>query len=181
MTNISRNAPGEPLPSELNKMLQDYAAIAYQATRASDQGFNVSINVELDPEVSEIWCVPEDISRVFINIASNACYATRQKQQCLGSPELYQPAMGLRTRRNGDHVVAAIWDNGDGIPPDPVEKIFNPFFTTKPTNEGTGLGDQTLPRDRATPRRNHHGGHREPGEYTEMRVTLSYRPPSNVQ
>ena len=171
VTNMSRSAPSEQRKVQVNKMLRDYAVLAYQATRAQDQSFNVAIEENLDPDVGEIMCVPEEISRVFINIASNACYAANQKRLDPETPENYQPTITLATQRKGDDVVVSIRDNGNGIPEAVREKIFNPFFTTKPTNEGTGLG---LSLSHEIVR--HHGGNitvdSEPGLYTEMTVQL---------
>ncbi len=171
VTNMSRGEASAPRPVELNKLLHDYAILAYQATRAQDQSFNVSIVEDLDEAVGEITCVPEEISRVFINIAQNACYATNERRNSTEADDDFQPTIWLSTTRRGDTVTATIRDNGKGIPDDIVEKIFNPFFTTKPTNEGTGLG---LSLSHEIVR--HHGGNievvSEPGQYTEMRVTL---------
>ena len=172
VTNMSRTTPGEPRPVEINKMLHDYAILAYQAARSQDQSFNVRIEENLDPDVQEVMCVPEDMSRVFINIASNACYATRQKSLDPATPAEYAPTMKLVTKRHGQKVVVSIRDNGNGIPDEVRDKIFHPFFTTKPTNEGTGLG---LSLSHEIVR--HHGGNitvdSEPGQYTEIRIELA--------
>ena len=175
VTNMSRSAKSEQRPVELNKMLHDYAILAYQATRARDQSFNVTIEERLDDAVGDVMCVPEEISRVFINIASNGCYATNQKRLDPDTPDDYKPTMTLATRRKGENIVVSIRDNGNGIPDDVRDKIFNPFFTTKPTNEGTGLG---LSLSHEIIRR--HGGDisadSQPGLYTEMSITLPSRP-----
>ena len=176
MTNMSRSEPSQQRPIEINKMLHDYALLAYQASRAQDQFFNISIVEEMNPDVGEITCIPEEIGRVFINIASNACYATNQKRKNPETPADYQPTMTLITRREGEGVTATIRDNGNGIPADTIQRIFQPFFTTKPTNEGTGLG---LSLSHEIIR--HHGGtitvESEPGQYTEMKIQLP-DPPS---
>ena len=175
VTNISRSEPSQQRPMEINKMLHDYALLAYQATRAQDQFFNISIVEEMNPDVGEITCIPEEIGRVFINIASNACYATNQKRKNPETPADYQPTMTLITRREGKRVTATIRDNGNGIPTDVMQRIFNPFFTTKPTNEGTGLG-LSLSHEIIS----QHGGNitveSEPGQYTEMKIQLPDRP-----
>ena len=175
VTNMSRSGPSEQRPVDLNKLLHDYAILAYQAARAQDQNFNVSIVEELDPDAGEITCVPEEISRVFVNIASNACYATNQKRLGADAPDDYRPIISLTTHRRADNAVITIRDNGNGIPEEDSDKIFRPFFTTKPTNEGTGLG---LSLSHEIIR--HHGGTiavaSRPGEYTEMTVTLPVRP-----
>ena len=176
VTNLSRAAPSQPRPVELNKLLHDYAILAYQATRAQDPSFNISIVEDLAPDVGEIMCVPEEISRVFINIAQNACYATNQKRLNGDNLDQFSPTMWLSTRREGKNVTVTIRDNGDGIPESVRDKIFNPFFTTKPTDEGTGLG---LSLSHEIVRR--HGGaitvESKSGQYTEMCVELPDQPP----
>ena len=175
VTNMSRSGASPQRPVDMNKMLHDYAAIAYQAARSQDQSFNVGITEDLDAAVGDVTCVPEQISRVFINLVSNACYATHQKRQDPATPDDYRPAITLSTRRNGDSVLVAIRDNGTAIPPEITEKIFTPFFTTKPTNEGTGLG-LSLAHETIRP----HGGSidvkTEAGHYTEMRIELPAEP-----
>ena len=175
VTNMSRSESSQQRPTEINKMLHDYALLAYQAARAQDLFFNISIVEEMNPDVGEITCIPEEIGRVFINIASNACYATNQKRRNPETPADYKPTMTLITRREGKGVTATIRDNGNGIPTDMMQRIFNPFFTTKPTNEGTGLG---LSLSYEIIR--HHGGNitveSEPGQYTEMKIQLPDRP-----
>ena len=171
VTNMSRSEPSQQRPIEINKTLHDYALLAYQAARSQDQYFNINIVEEMNPDVGEITCIPEEIGRVFINIASNACYATNQKRINPETPADYKPTMTLITRREGKGVTATIRDNGNGIPTDTIQRIFNPFFTTKPTNEGTGLG---LSLSHEIIR--HHGGtitvDSEPGQYTEMKIQL---------
>ena len=155
-------------------MLHDYTLLAYQAARAQNQLFNIRIVEEMNPDVGEITCIPEEIGRVFINIASNACYATNQKRNNPETPADYKPTMTLITRRESQGVTATIRDNGNGIPTNMIQRIFNPFFTTKPTNEGTGLGlslsDEII---------RHHGGtitvDSEPGQYTEIKIQLPDR------
>ena len=173
VTNMSRSGAGQQRPVEINKLLHDYTMLGYQAARSQDRDFNVSIVEDLDEAAGEIVCIPEEISRVFINVAGNACYATRKKR--LQQEPGYKPTMWVSTRLAGDAVEIAVRDNGAGIPPELVSKIFNPFFTTKPTNEGAGLG---LSLSHEIVRK--HGGNitvdSEPGEYTEMRITLPVTP-----
>ena len=174
VTNMSRGQASAPRPVQFNKLLHDYAMLTYQATRAQDNDFNVSFVEQYDDTVGEVVCVPEEISRVFINIAQNACYATNEKVLDPETPEDYRPTIWLSTSRNGNNVTASIRDNGNGIPDAVAEKMFNPFFTTKPTNEGTGLG-LSLSYDIVR----HHGGtievQTETGQFTEMRVALPVR------
>ena len=171
VTNMSRSGTGQQRPAEINKLVHDYTMLAYQAARSQDQDFNVKIVEDLDPDAGEMVCVPEEISRVFINVASNACYATRKKGALADRPTDYQPTMWIGTRRGRGKIEINVRDNGVGIPPEVVGRIFNPFFTTKPTNEGTGLG---LSLSHEIVRR--HGGNitaeSEPGEYTLMTITF---------
>ena len=174
VTNMSRSQTSEVRPVEFNKMLHEYTVLAYQATRAQDQDFNVKLIEDYDDSIGEILCVPEEISRVFINIAQNACYATNERTGKTDTDEAYEPTITLTTRRNGESVIASVRDNGSGVPDDIAEKIFNPFFTTKPTNKGTGLG---LSLSHEIVRR--HGGsidvESDSDSFTEMRVTLPMR------
>ena len=177
VTNMSRAQASAPRPTEFNKLLHDYAMLAYQATRALDEEFNVSFVEDYDETVGAILCVPEEISRVFINVAQNACYATNEKSRNASTPPGYKPTIWLSTQRSGDLVTASVRDNGNGIPEEIADKIFNPFFTTKPTNEGTGLG-LSMSHDIVR----HHGGSitvaSEPGQFTEMRIEMPTRPPA---
>ena len=180
VTNMSRSSTGQQRPAEVNKLVHDYTMLAYQAARSQDRGFNVRIVEDLDEEAGEIICVPEELSRVFINLASNACYATKKKRDAPGIPQDYEPTMWVSTSKRGENLEVRVRDNGTGIPEEIVSRIFNPFFTTKPTNEGTGLG---LSLSHEIVRR--HGGsievETEPGEYTEMRVELPLTPPRTGQ
>ena len=179
VTNMSRSSTGQQRPVEINKLLRDYTMLAYQAARSQDRDFNVTIIEDLDPEAGETVCVPEELSRVFINMASNACYATRKKRLEQGNEkteaEAYRPTMWVSTKREGENIGITVRDNGIGMPPEVIGKIFNPFFTTKPTDEGTGLG---LSLSHEIVRR--HGGsitaESEHGEYTEMHVILPTAP-----
>ena len=174
VTNMSRSNTGQQRPVEINRLVHDYTMLAYQATRSQYRDFNVKIVEDMDPEAGEAVCVPEELSRVFINVASNACYATR-KRMSEGEEQGYEPTMWVSTKRVDGTIEIAVRDNGTGIPPELVNRIFNPFVTTKPTNEGTGLG---LSLSHEIIRK--HGGkiavESELGEYTEMRITLPVQP-----
>ena len=115
--------------------------------------------------------VPQDLARVFLNMVSNACYATNEKRQAPETASDYEPTLRISTRRMPDQAEIRIRDNGNGIPQDVIDKIFNPFFTTKPADQGTGLG-LALSNDIVR----EHGGtikvHSEPGEFTEMTIEL---------
>ena len=164
---------GESQLTNINNLLDEHARLAYHSARAADPNFNLTIESNLDPNAGEIDMVPQDMGRVFLNMVSNACYATDEKRREAkeSGKTGYMPTLSLTTVREDDRIEVRIRDNGNGIPPEVVDKIFNPFFTTKPTDQGTGLG-LALSNDIV---REHGGTIRvtsEPGEYTEMIVEL---------
>ena len=172
---------GERRPAPINELLDEHARLAYHSARATDSDFNMEIETDYDPEAGEIEVVPQDVGRVFLNMVSNAAYATnekrRQRQEAGAPDDGWEPGLRLSTRRRDDSVEVRVHDNGSGIPPDLVDKVFNPFFTTKPADQGTGLG-LALSADII---RNHGGSIRvdtEAGEYTTMTVELPVKAPS---
>ena len=172
---------GERRPAPINDLLDEHARLAYHSTRATDADFNMKIETDYDPEAGEIEVVPQDVGRVFLNMVSNAAYATKEKrlarQEAGGPEDGWEPGLKLVTRRRGDRVEVRIHDNGSGIPSDLVDKVFNPFFTTKPTDQGTGLG-LALSADII---RNHGGSIRvdtEAGEYTTLILELPVKAPA---
>ena len=172
---------GEAQPTNINNLLDEHARLAYHSARATDPNFQLDLRHDFDPEMGELEVIPQEIGRVFLNMVSNACYATDEKRRAAaeanGNP--YMPTLLLTTHRGEDHAEIRIRDNGKGIPPDVIEKIFNPFFTTKPANQGTGLG-LALSSDIM---RKHGGAIRvesEPGQFTEMTVELPLTPPSTA-
>jgi signal transduction histidine kinase len=129
---------GERVPTDINAMLAEYVSLAYHGLRASDNSFNIKIEQDWDPTIGLINVVQQDIGRVFLNLINNACYSTHQKKKAdTGS---YSGVLKTSTRNLGNQVEIRIRDNGSGIPASLTEKIFNPFFTTKPAGSGTGLG-----------------------------------------
>lgn len=168
--------------TNINNLLDEHARLAYHSARASDTEFQLDIQQSLDPSVGEVEVVPQDLGRVFLNMVSNACHATDEKRREIvqsGNDETYMPTLWLTTRRGPEQLEVSIKDNGKGIPPDVVDKIFNPFFTTKPTDQGTGLG-LALSNDIV---REHGGSIRvetEPGEFTEMVVEIPLEAPPLV-
>ena len=167
---------GEAQPTNINTLLDEHTRLAYHSARAADPNFNLTIDWDLDPDMVECEVVPQDLGRVFLNMVSNACYATDEKRKNLtasaGEDEpRYDPTLKLATRCGPDGIEVRIRDNGSGMPPEVAEKIFNPFFTTKPTDKGTGLG-LSLSSDII---RQHGGNIRvetEPDEFTEMIIEL---------
>ena len=159
----------ERRPAEINSLVREHMQLAYHSARATDADFQLHIEEDFDQDVGEMEVVPQDLGRVVLNMVSNACYATDEKRRSATEP--YVPTLRMATRRNGDRVEIRVRDNGNGIPVKVREKIFNPFFTTKPTDQGTGLG-LALSNDIVR----EHGGEirvdTQAGEYTEMIVDL---------
>ena len=120
-----------------------HARLAYHSKRATDSDFQLDLKQDLDPDMAEIEVIPQDMGRVFLNMVSNACDATDERRRAIektdGATD-YSPTVWLSSRRGEESAEFRIKDNGTGMPPDVVEKMFNPFFTTKPTDQGTGLG-----------------------------------------
>jgi len=137
-----RGSSGQRELADINHLLDEAVNLVYHGLRANDVSFNVTIEKEYDETIGKLNVVPQDISRVFLNIVNNACYAAFQKQKANGKEQTanFSPTLSVRTKNLGDKVEIRIRDNGNGIPTEIREKIFNPFFTTKPTGQGTGLG-----------------------------------------
>ena len=171
---------GEARLANINDLLDEHARLAFHSARATNADFQLDIKEDLDEEMGELEVVPQDLARVFLNMVSNACYATNEKRRSPETASDYVPTLWISTRRTPDQVEVRIRDNGNGIPADVVDKIFNPFFTTKPTDQGTGLG-LALSNDIVR----EHGGiikvHSEPGEFTEMTIELPTERPAAPQ
>lgn len=170
---LSQGKTGERLPTEINALLDEYVHLAYHGLRAQDSSFSVVIKTDYDQSIGEIEVVPLDLSRVFLNIVNNACHAAREKKKTALPPFL--PTVSVRTRNLNGSVEIRIRDNGNGIPKDIIDRIFNPFFTTKPTGQGTGLG-LSLSYDVVV--KEHQGEIRvetEEGKYAEFIITLPKR------
>jgi signal transduction histidine kinase len=166
----SRGQPGERRPTDFNALVRDYINLAFHGMRAQDNTFQAAIEGDYDPSVGLVDVVPQDLSRVFLNMGSNACYAVREKSR-RGIPG-YQPEIRVTTRNLGDRVEATIRDNGTGIPDGVRDRIFDPFFTTKQTGEGAGLG---LSISYEIVVQEHHGEvsmDSQDGEFTEFKVTV---------
>ena len=134
----SRGKAGTRVETDVNALVEEYLNLAYHGMRAKDTTFNVGLEREYAEDLPMIPMVPQDVSRVFLNIISNACYAANKKRETSAGD--YKPTVTVTTRLADDRVEVLIADNGIGIPKDIMDKVFNPFFTTKPPNEGTGLG-----------------------------------------
>ncbi|MGB7857916.1 MAG: GAF domain-containing protein, partial [Pseudolabrys sp.] len=167
----SREGSGEHRIVDINALVEESLNLAYHGARAEKQGFNITLERSFDAGAGEVDLFPQEITRVLLNLIVNGFYAaTKRKAEAGGNG--YEPTLTAATRSLGDSVEIRIRDNGTGIPPDVKEKMFNPFFTTKPAGEGTGLG-LSLSHDIVVKQ---HGGSIEvdtrPGEFTEFRVIL---------
>lgn len=134
----SRGKSGEFQPTDINAMVKEYVNLAYHGMRAQNHEFNTSFETDYDESIGKINIVPQDLSRVILNIVNNSCYAVNEKS--LKQKEGYSPRIEIRTKKFEDNFQIRIKDNGTGIPQNVIDKIFQPFFTTKPTGKGTGLG-----------------------------------------
>jgi GAF domain-containing protein len=166
----SREGSGERRSVELNAVVEDSLNLAYHGARAENQEFKIKLERAFDPAAGEVDLFPQEITRVLLNLISNGFYAAMKRKAEMRDG--YEPALAAATRDLGDRVEIRIRDNGSGIPPEVKDKMFNPFFTTKPPGEGTGLG-LSLSYDIIVKQ---HAGSIEvdtqPGEFTEFRVIL---------
>jgi len=171
----SREGSGEHRPVDINALVEESLNLAYHGARAEKQGFNITMERSLDPAAGQADVFPQDVTRVLLNLISNGFYAAT-KRRAGADGDGYEPTLVASTRSLGDRVEIRIRDNGTGIPPEVKEKMFNPFFTTKPAGEGTGLG-LSISHDIIVKQ---HGGSIDvetmPGEFTEFRIIL----PRNV-
>ncbi len=170
-------------PVELNTLLVEHAMLAYHSARAADTEFQLTVEQDLDPGIEQVEAIPQNLGRCFLNIVGNACQATDERRRSLAAEGVgfdgYAPTVRLATRDLGEDVEIRIRDNGPGIPNEIVEKIFNPFFTTKPTNQGTGLG-LAITSDIIREHGGSIGVESEPGEFTEMIITIPKTPNPEV-
>jgi PAS domain S-box-containing protein len=166
----SREGSGEHRPADINAIVEESLNLAYHGERAERPGFSVTLKRELDPEAGMIDLYPQEITRVLLNLISNGFYAASKRKEA--GEEGFEPTLVATTRSLGNRVEIRIRDNGTGIPSEVKEKMFNPFFTTKPAGEGTGLG-LSMSHDIVVKQ---HGGKigvdTEPGVFTEFTITL---------
>lgn len=166
----SRHGSGEHRPVNVNAVVEESLNLAYHGARAERKEFNITLERQLDPEAGEADIYPQEITRVLLNLMSNGFYATgKRAAEARGE---YDPMLWVGTKNLGHAVEITIRDNGTGIPPEVKEKMFNPFFTTKPAGEGTGLG-LSLSHDIVVKQ---HAGRievdTEPGRFTEFKIVL---------
>ena len=155
MLEHSRSNSGQKEPTDINALADEYLRLSYHGLRAKDKSFNATMKTDFDDQIGNINIVSQDIGRVLLNLINNAFYAVNEKKKSSAltpegekdtAVENYQPTVTLTTQRlnstsgDGDKVFISVKDNGNGIPQKLVDKIFQPFFTTKPTGQGTGLG-----------------------------------------
>jgi signal transduction histidine kinase len=176
----SRGGTGERQSVNLNALIEESLNLAYHGARAQDQTFNITLERDLDPSLTPIEVVPQDLTRVFLNLFGNGFYAANKRRKEANDPA-FTPTLKVTTRDRDGEVVIRIRDNGTGIPPDIRPKLFEPFFTTKPTGEGTGLG-LSISYEIVT---RQHGGtidvESEVGQFTEFSITLPKRAGSEAR
>jgi signal transduction histidine kinase len=171
MLEHSRGESGERREVDLNRLIEEALNLAYHGTRAQDQSFNITLERDFADAIAPIELVPQDITRVCLNLFGNGFYAATKREREGAAPD-FRPVLKVATHDLGEAVEIRIRDNGTGIPPEIRDKLFQPFFTTKPTGEGTGLG-LSISYDIVTQQ---HGGaiavDSRVGEYTEFAIHL---------
>ena len=138
MLQHSRSSSGKKEPTDINALCDEYLRLSYHGLRAKDKSFNASMKTDFDNTIGAINIIPQDIGRVILNLLTNAFYVVDEKKK--SGVQNYEPTVSISTKKMNDKVEISVRDNGNGIPQKVLDKIFQPFFTTKPTGEGTGLG-----------------------------------------
>ncbi len=174
MLQHSRASSGVKEPTDINALADEYLRLAYHGLRAKDKSFNAAMKTDLDANLGKVNVVPQDLGRVILNLITNGFYAVTEKKK--SQMNGYEPTVTVSTRKAGDKVRITVQDNGNGIPQNILDKIFQPFFTTKPSGQGTGLG-LSMSYDIIT---KVHGGKIDvdtrPGEGTSFIITLPIQP-----
>jgi C4-dicarboxylate-specific signal transduction histidine kinase len=162
---------GNKEPTNINNLTEEYLRLSYQGMRARDKAFTTTLETQFDTSIGNTYVIPQDIGRVLLNLFNNAFYAVNEKKKQLNG--IYEPVVSVSTERKGAKVLITVKDNGTGISQKVMDKVFQPFFTTKPTGEGTGLG-LSLSYDIIT---KGHGGELKvesiEGEWTEFKIRLN--------
>jgi len=180
MLQHSQSGIGVKEPTDINALADEYLRLAYHGFKAKDKSFNVTMKTDFDPQVGSINIVPQDIGRVLLNLINNAFYAVNEKMKT--QDKNYQPKVTVRTsmvmtpdnsliRQSANSIIISVTDNGNGIPEKVLDKIFQPFFTTKPTGQGTGLG-LSLSYDIIKAHQGNINIRNTPGEGSEFIITL---------
>src|SRR5258706_2594841 len=138
MLQHSRSSTGKKEPTDINALADEYLRLSYHGLRAKDKDFNATMKTDFDNAIGKINIIPQDIGRVLLNLYNNAFYAVNEKKK--QQPEGYEPTISVSTKSTDNKITISVKDNGNGIPQKVIDKIFQPFFTTKPTGQGTGLG-----------------------------------------
>ncbi len=138
MLQHSQASAGQKEPTDVNKLADEYLRLSYHGLRSKDKSFNATQKTDFDESIGSINIIPQDIGRVLLNLYNNSFYAVAEKMK--QQPKGYEPTVSVSTKKDGDKIFVSVKDNGNGIPQKIVDKIFQPFFTTKPTGQGTGLG-----------------------------------------
>ena len=169
MLQHSRSSSSVKESTDINALADEYFRLAYHGLRAKDKEFNANMKTDYDEAIGNINIIPQDIGRVILNLITNAFYAVTEKKRSADAG--YEPTVSVSTKKSGNQVSISVRDNGNGIPQKVLDKIFQPFFTTKPTGQGTGLG-LSLSYDIVKA----HGGeisvNTREGEFTEFVVHL---------
>jgi signal transduction histidine kinase len=146
MLQHSQKSKGQKEPTNINKLADEYLRLSYHGLRAKDKNFKATMKTDFDESIGKINIVPQDIGRVLLNLYNNAFYACTERSRSAVNEQKsknlisYEPTVTVTTKKVDDKVEIKVSDNGNGISPNIVDKIFQPFFTTKPTGQGTGLG-----------------------------------------
>ena len=138
MLQHSRSSSGQKEPTDINALADEYLRLAYHGLRAKDKSFNATMKTAYEEGLQKVNVIPQDIGRVVLNLITNAFYVVNEKKNA--GIDGYEPTVTVTTKKTGDKVELSVKDNGNGITQKVLEKIFQPFFTTKPTGQGTGLG-----------------------------------------
>jgi signal transduction histidine kinase len=138
MLQHSRTSSGQREPTDINALCDEYLRLAYHGLRAKEKSFNAKFETNFDNSIGKVNIIPQEIGRVILNLVNNAFYAVSEKSK--GDITQYQPTVTVSTKKTGAKILISVKDNGNGIPQNIADKIFQPFFTTKPTGQGTGLG-----------------------------------------
>ena len=138
MLQHSRTSTGKKEPTDINVLADEYLRLAYHGLRAKDKSFNAAIKTDYDESIGLVKIISQDIGRVILNLITNAFYAVMEKKKL--HPTGYEPTVTVSTKKIDNKIIVEVKDNGTGIPQKAIDKIFQPFFTTKPTGQGTGLG-----------------------------------------
>jgi len=173
MLQHSRASSSQKEPTYINKLADEYLRLSFHGFRAKDKTFNATLQTDFDDSIGKINIVPQDIGRVLLNLYNNAFYAVTEKKK--QQPEGYEPTVSVSTKKLNDKIEIRVKDNGNGIPQKIIDKIFQPFFTTKPTGQGTGLG-LSLSYDIIKA----HGGEIKVDTKEEEGTTFSFQLPINI-